>query len=143
MINSVKIKRLNEKAKLPVYATSGSVGFDFYALEDTLIPYRAVVTVGTGLAFSIPEGYEMQVRPRSGISLKTKLRVILGTIDSDYRGEVKVIVENCGESMAKVCAGERIAQGIIAPIVKAKFEEVEDLDETLRGDGGFGSSGMK
>lgn len=102
------------------------------------------VLVGTGLSFEIPLGFELQVRPRSGMSLKTKLRVSNspGTIDSDYRGEVKIIIDNIGHSPYTVEIGDRIAQGVIAQAFQTVFEEVTELTDTERGAGGFGSSGV-
>lgn len=140
----VKIKKLDPHAVIPKYQTKGSAGFDFHALHTTVIAKKATVLLHTGLAFAVPEGYELQVIPRSGISLKTKLRIANspGCVDSDYRNEVCVIVENTGDESFTVNAGERIAQGKIVPIVQAEFEEVEELDETER-KGGFGSTGTK
>lgn len=139
---NVRIKKLHNDAVMPVYATNGSAGFDLSALEEVLIYAGQTLVVKTGLAFSIPEGYEMQIRPRSGVTVKTKLRVALGTIDSDYRGEVGIIVDNIGDDLKRIGKGERIAQAIISPIKQASFQLVDDLDATDRGLGGFGSTGL-
>lgn len=137
----VLIKRTNKQVKLPKYETSGAAGFDLAATAEYLmLPGRKEV-IETGLSFEIPKGYELQIRGRSGLTSKTGLRVALGTIDSDYRGVVKVIIENIGEYTHRIQVGDRIAQGIIAPIVQADFEEVDELGDTDRGVNGFGSTG--
>jgi dUTP pyrophosphatase len=140
---NVHIKKLSNLASVPVYATSGSAGFDLSASEEVLIYSNQVKAIATGLSFAIPEGYELQIRPRSGLSLKTFLRVITGTIDSDYRGEVRIIVENTGDDMKRIAVGDRIAQGIISPIQQVTFKVVDELEKTERGAGGFGSTGIK
>lgn len=153
----VKIKRLHPDAIIPQYARPGDAGFDLVAVEDVIIEPGETKIVPTGLAFELPAGYELQVRPRSGISLKTKLRVQLGTVDAGYRGEVGVIVDNISrknkqfrwrldsgkEGSYRVRKGDRIAQGIIAPVQQAQFTVVDELGESERGEGGFGSSGVK
>jgi dUTP pyrophosphatase len=140
----VKIKKLHPDAVIPKYATPGSAGFDLVAIEDVTIWPNTSELVKTGLSVEIPDGFEMQVIPRSGLSLKTSLRIANspGCIDSDYRGEVCVIAWNSlvGSSIF-IKKGDRIAQGKIAPIVQAEFEEVEELSDTKRGSGGFGSTG--
>ncbi|HHK5554686.1 dUTP diphosphatase [Bacillus anthracis] len=144
----VKIKRVKD-VELPKYAKPGDAGFDLVAAEDTVIWPGETKVVQTGLAFEIPPGYELQVRPRSGMTRNTKLRVILGTVDSGYRGEVGVLVDNtevpkAANMQAQVIErGTRIAQGVIAPVVTAHFEEVDELSESDRGTGGFGSTGVK
>jgi dUTP pyrophosphatase len=166
----VKIKRLRPEAVIPRYAREMDAGFDLVAMEDTVIPPGESAKIPTGLAFALPEGYELQVRPRSGISAKTKLRLsnAPGTVDAGYRGEVCVLMDNrrlpSGE-LGNVCLdvseqpvtvdgevdkhsylirkGDRIAQGVLAIVPIARFEEVDELDETERGAGGFGSSGVK
>jgi len=137
----VGVKKLDEKAQIPKYQTDGSAGFDFHALEDFTISPGGKMLVRTGLAFEIPKGYEIQVRPRSGLSSKTGLKVALGTIDSDYRGEVRIILEyiGSGPTIAVDC-GHRIAQGVLAPAPQAIFREANDLSITDRGIKGFGSS---
>lgn len=144
----IRIKKLHEDAVIPKYATNGSSGFDLVALEDTVIAPGETKLVKTGLAMDVGPGYELQVRPRSGVSLKTHLRVANapGTVDSDYRGEICVIMTNTDiakdvRRTAVIIKGDRIAQGVICPVVQADIEVVDYLDETDRGDGGFGSTG--
>jgi dUTP pyrophosphatase len=137
----VPIKKELPSAIIPKYQTSGAAGFDLHAAEQVLIMPGETVLVDTGLAFELEEGTELQVRPRSGISAKTKARVVLGTVDSDYRGSVKVIIDNIGHLPYTVKVGDRIAQGVIAPIIQASFVEVNELSGTSRGRAGFGSSG--
>jgi dUTP pyrophosphatase len=188
---NVKIKKLHSDAVIPQYAHEGDAGFDLVAIEDTIIEPGETKIIRTGLAFAIPPGYEIQIRPRSGITLKTKLRVQLGTIDSGYRGEIGVIVDNISQLETDyeekyeynrddelefwgtevyvqsdyrvlgidgnivetdgeypigtyiIRKGDRIAQAVIAPVEQAHFQVVDELDETTRGTGGFGSSGVK
>lgn len=157
----VKVKKMNEAAELPKYAKPGDSGFDLVAAEDVIIEPLQTKVVPTGLAFEIPPGYELQVRPRSGISRKTHLRVVLGTVDSGFRGEVGVIIQNVshlGNSIVhgvseefgiyasvtyEIKKGDRIAQGVIAPVETACFVETDELSESERGDNGFGSTGVK
>jgi dUTP pyrophosphatase len=141
---NVKIKRVKE-VPLPKYAKPGDSGFDLVTAEDTLIYSGETKVIPSGLAFEIPEGYEMQIRPRSGISAKSKLRVQLGTIDSGFRGEVGIIVDNTSNDKFPIFIAkyDRIAQAIIAPVEQATFIEVDTLEQTQRGSGGFGSSGVK
>lgn len=179
---NVNIKRLSADATTPTYAHSTDACFDLYAAEDVIIEPGETALVPTGLAFEIPPGYEMQIRPRSGITLKTHLRVQLGTVDSGYAGEVGVIVDNIAHrevlgldlnrqvieyitsSTPKVVdglpvnewdyydhypyntyiirKGDRIAQAVIKPVEQATFTVVDALEETERGSGGFGSSGV-
>ncbi|MED2932819.1 dUTP diphosphatase [Bacillus wiedmannii] len=144
----VKIKRLKD-VDLPKYAKPGDSGFDLVAAEDTIIWPGETKIVPTGLGFEIPPGFELQVRPRSGISRNTKLRVILGTVDSGFRGEVGVIVGNTERNLGMnmkahiIERGTRIAQGVIAPVVTAYFVESDELSDSERGIGGFGSTGVK
>ncbi|MEK5057682.1 deoxyuridine 5'-triphosphate nucleotidohydrolase [Paenibacillus sp. FSL H7-0326] len=138
----MKVKKLHPDAVIPQYAKPGDSGFDLVAVEDVYMPAGETCKIPIGLAFEIPEGYEMQIRPRSGMTSKTKIRVQLGTIDSGYRGEVSVIADNIAKMASYyVHKGERIAQGVIAPVVKVEFEEVEELSTTERGSGGFGHTG--
>lgn len=183
----VNIKRLNEHAVIPQYAKVNDSGFDLVAVEDVLIEPGETAKVPVGLAFELPTGYELQIRPRSGITSKTKLRVQFGTVDSGYRGEVAVTIDNIGQKVFIVedgvsgygemyvtsreaydrvlitavgneevrpdeayprgtyliRKGDRIAQGVIAPVATATFTEVDTLSETERGSGGFGSTGVK
>ncbi|WP_242295687.1 dUTP diphosphatase [Bacillus cereus group sp. BfR-BA-01516] len=144
----VKIKRVKD-VELPRYAKPGDSGFDLVAAEDTIIWPGETKVVQTGLAFEIPPGYELQVRPRSGMTRNTKLRVVLGTVDSGYRGEVGVLVDNteipkAANMQAHVIEkGTRIAQGVIAPVITAHFEEVDELSHSERGTNGYGSTGTK
>lgn len=140
---NVNIKRLNKHAVIPQYAKAGDSGFDLVATEDVIIAPGETALIPTGLAFEIPQGYEMQIRPRSGISLRTKLRVQLGTVDSGYRGEIGVIVDNNHGVKYRIEKGYRIAQGVIAPVASATFTEVDELGGSDRGEEGFGSSGVK
>ncbi|MFB9324298.1 dUTP diphosphatase, partial [Cryptosporangium minutisporangium] len=156
-------------AVIPQYAKPGDSGFDLVAVDDVSIKPGETKLVPIGLAFEIPEGYEIQIRPRSGVTSNTKLRVQFGTVDSGYRGEVKVTVDNISQiqyssqprfsapilsgdkdfnitkptkcEVLKVEKGMRIAQGVIAPVVKVEFEETEELSSTERGSGGFGHTG--
>jgi dUTP pyrophosphatase len=141
----VQIKRLPNGAGLPLpaYATSGAAGMDIVSAEQVTIAPGARHAVATGLAVAIPEGFEIQVRPRSGLALKHGISVpnTPGTIDSDYRGELKVILVNLGHEPFAIARGDRIAQLVLAPVVQAGWDEVADLDATERGEGGFGSTG--
>ncbi|HKT16256.1 MAG TPA: dUTP diphosphatase [Allosphingosinicella sp.] len=142
----IAIRRLDHGADLPLpaYASPGAAGLDVVAAETlTLAPGRRHA-VATGFAVAIPEGYEVQVRPRSGLALKYGITCLNtpGTIDSDYRGEVKVILANLGDQDFEIVRGERIAQLVPAPVQHARFNEVVSLDATERGAGGFGSTGQ-
>lgn len=141
----MKIKKLNNNAVIPKYQSTGASGFDFHSTEDICIMPGETVMVSTGLAFEIPEGKEIQVRPRSGMSAKTKIRVSNspGTVDADFRGEVKILLDNIGLMPYTVRIGDRIAQGVVSDVIQTSFEEVEEFDSTTeRGDKGFGSSGV-
>lgn len=178
----MKVKRLNDNAVLPKYAKPGDSGFDLIATEDVLAVPGATVKVPTGLAFDIPEGFEIQIRPRSGITTNTKLRVQFGTVDSGYRGEVGVTVDNIAQPTIlgidlhekkvlydcvsypqtlkgdfieepelmrqylkgtyMIRKGDKIAQGVLAPVAQVTFEESDELSETERGENGFGHSGV-
>lgn len=141
----VLLKRLagNEDLPLPAYATDGAAGMDVVSAEDVTIAKGARHAVATGLSVAIPAGYEIQVRPRSGLALKHGITVANapGTIDSDYRGEVKVILINLGQEPFAIRRGDRIAQLVLAPVTRATWLEVAELDVTERGEGGFGSTG--
>lgn len=171
---NVNIRKLSPDATVPTYGTEGATGFDLYASADVIIAPGETVLIPTGLAFEIPVGYEMQIRPRSGVTYNTKLRVANspGTIDADYRGEVSVLIDNIAEMFDAATVyvrgidgeerdvpnsiggfimedsyvirkGERIAQGVIAPVTRVSFTETdEELSQTERGDGGFGSTGI-
>jgi dUTP pyrophosphatase len=141
----IRLKRLphGEGLPLPSYASAGAAGLDVVAAESLTLAPGARHAVPTGFAIAIPEGFEVQVRPRSGLALKHGITCLNtpGTIDSDYRGEVKVILANLAAEPFEVVRGERIAQLVPAPVLRAAFEEVEALDDTARGGGGFGSTG--
>ena len=142
---AVRIRRLphGESLALPAYATPGAAGMDVLAAESVTLAPGARHAVATGFAVAIPPGFEIQVRPRSGLALKHGISVpnTPGTIDSDYRGELKVIVINHGPDAFTIARGDRIAQLVLAPITIAAWNEVAELDETARGAGGFGSTG--
>lgn len=132
---------------LPSYETTGSAGMDVYAAvtADTELTPGEITLIPTGFAVAIPEGYEIQVRPRSGLAVKHGVTIINspGTIDSDYRGEVKVGLVNLGKKPFVICRGDRIAQLVLAPVVVAKWHETDQLDITERGTGGFGHTGVR
>ena len=142
---TIRLMRLphGEGLPLPAYATAGAAGMDVDAAEDLTLAPGARHAVATGFAIAIPPGYEVQVRPRSGLALKHGITCLNtpGTIDEDYRGEVKVILANLGDAPFAIVRGERIAQLVPAPVQRALFHEVDSLDETARGGGGFGSTG--
>ena len=142
---AVRVKRLphGEGLELPGYATDGAAGMDVLSAEALTLAPGARHAVATGLALAIPVGFEVQVRPRSGLALKHGITVpnTPGTIDSDYRGELKVILINHGSEPFEVRRGDRIAQLVLAPVTRAAWLVAEELDETVRGEGGFGSTG--
>ena len=146
-MTKILIKRLSKEVSLPKYETSGSSGMDLAAYIDSNININPgqIAIIPTGLALSIPKGFEVQIRPRSGLAAKQKISVLNtpGTIDADYRGEIKVILINLGQETFKVEKGLRIAQMVVCPVVQAQLKEVDDLSETERGKGGFGSTGTK
>ena len=146
-MTQILIKRLSKEVSLPKYETSGSSGMDLAANINTSIDINPgkTATIPTGLALSIPKGFEIQIRPRSGLAAKQQITVLNtpGTIDADYRGEIKVILINLGKVSFKVQKGLRIAQMVVCPVVQAQLKEVNDLSETDRGEGGFGSTGTK
>jgi dUTP pyrophosphatase len=142
---AVKLKRLphGEGLELPRYATDGAAGMDVLSAEDIVLEPGMRHAVATGLSLAIPPGYEIQVRPRSGLALKHGISVpnTPGTIDSDYRGELKVILINHGSEAFAIHRGDRVAQLVLAPVTRASWDEVDELDATERGEGGFGSTG--
>ncbi len=142
---AIRLCRLphGEGLPVPAYATAGAAGMDVVAAEALTLAPGARAAVATGFAIAIPEGYEVQVRPRSGLALKHGITCLNtpGTIDSDYRGEVKVILINLGEAPFAIARGERIAQLVPAPVQRATLAIVDALDDTARGSGGFGSTG--
>ena len=129
---------------LPAYASAGAAGMDICAAESAILRRGKRLAMPTGFAFAIPAGYEVQVRPRSGLALKHGITCLNtpGTIDSDYRGEVKVILANLGDAPFPIRRGDRIAQLVPAPVQRARFALVDSLDDTARGAGGFGSTGQ-
>ena len=146
-MTEILIKKLSKTASIPKYETAGSSGMDLAADIDEKIEIKPGGTqiIPTGLSVSIPLEFEIQIRPRSGLAAKHQLSVLNtpGTIDSDYRGEIKVILINLGKKSFIVQKGLRIAQMVLCPLIKAKIKEVETLDGTTRGSGGFGSTGTK
>jgi dUTP pyrophosphatase len=142
----INIKRLPNGGGLPLptYATSGAAGMDVVSAETTTLRPGARAAIATGFALAIPEGYEVQVRPRSGLALNHGVTCLNtpGTIDSDYRGEVKVILANLGSDYFEIKRGDRIAQLVPAAVQRAALNEVDSLDATTRGAGGFGSTGV-
>tara|TARA_Y100001970_G_scaffold45110_1_gene56537 strand:+ start:5707 stop:6144 length:438 start_codon:yes stop_codon:yes gene_type:complete len=144
-MTKVLIKKIHSKAEIPSYKTEGASGVDLIAFiekEVLISPGRSDI-IPTGISVGIPKNHELQIRPRSGLAAKSQISVLNtpGTIDSDYRGEIKVILFNHGKSDFLVKNGDRIAQMVLVPILKIDFLEVDDLPETIRGDGGFGSTG--
>ena len=146
-MTKILIKRLSNNIPLPKYETEGASGMDLSANVEKVVeiqPGKSVI-IPTGIALSIPKNYEIQIRPRSGLAAKSQISILNtpGTIDADYRGELKVILVNLGEKIFKVEKGLRIAQMVLCPVIKAVLKEVNELEETERGSGGFGSTGNK
>ncbi len=146
-MTEILIKRLSKDIILPKYETSGSSGLDLSANIKTSVKIEPGETtiIPTGISVSIPKNFEIQIRPRSGLAAKNQITVLNtpGTIDADYRGEIKVILINLSKETFVVENGARIAQMVVCPVIKAKLKEVDSLDNTSRGSGGFGSTGMK
>jgi len=146
-MTEILIKRLSKDINLPKYETDGSSGMDLSANIDSNIKIEPGETsiIPTGISVSIPKNFEIQIRPRSGLAAKNQISVLNtpGTIDADYRGEIKVILINLGKKTFLIEKGARIAQMVLSPIEKAKIREVENLEKTKRGSGGFGSTGTK
>ena len=145
-MTKILIKRLSKNIPLPKYETEGSSGMDLAANIEQAIeikPGKSVI-IPTGLALSIPKNYEIQIRPRSGLASKNQISVLNtpGTIDADYRGELKVILINLSDKIFKIEKGLRVAQMVLCPVIKAVLKEVDELEETKRGSGGFGSTGV-
>ncbi|PDW30290.1 deoxyuridine 5'-triphosphate nucleotidohydrolase [Helicobacter pylori] len=140
----IKIRKIHPNALIPKYQTEGSSGFDLHAVEEVVIKPHSVGLVRIGICLSLEVGYELQVRTRSGLALNHQVMVLNspGTVDNDYRGEIKVILANLSDKDFKVQVGDRIAQGVVQKTYKAEFIECERLDETSRGSGGFGSTGV-
>ncbi|MDY3869344.1 MAG: dUTP diphosphatase [Pyramidobacter sp.] len=142
---TVKITRDHPEIPLPEYATEQSAGMDLRAREPMTLEPGEIAAVGTGLHIELPSGYEAQIRPRSGLALKHGISIpnAPGTIDADYRGEIRVILVNLGKEAFRIEPGDRIAQMVIAPVVRAQWQLCSQLDATERQDGGFGSTGRK
>ena len=146
-MTEILIKRLSKNIPLPKYETDGSSGMDLAANIEKKIeiePGKSEV-IPTGISLSIPHNFEIQIRPRSGLAAKNQISVLNtpGTIDADYRGEIKVILINLGKKSFVIERGLRIAQMVLCPIIKANLKEVDELEKTKRGSGGFGSTGVK
>ncbi|PAF42258.1 dUTP diphosphatase [Helicobacter sp. 11S03491-1] len=141
----IKIKKIHPHGIIPKYQSKGAAGFDLCAVEEIRLQAKKSALVKTGLSLSLEDGYELQIRPRSGLALHHGITVLNtpGTIDSDYRGEIMVILINHSESDFIVLRGDRIAQGVITKVYQADFIECDELDTTSRGSNGFGSSGIK
>jgi len=139
----LKIKKLDNKAIIPNYQTKGAAGFDLHSIEDVVLNPGERKLIKTGLAFEIEDGYEVQIRPRSGLAYKYGITVLNspGTIDSDYRGEIKVLLINHSDEAFNIKKGDRIAQAVLAKVIQADIIEVKELSVTTRGDKGFGSTG--
>ena len=142
----IRLKRLPHGHDLPLphYATAHAAGMDVVSAEAVVLEPGARLAIATGFAIAIPEGYEVQVRPRSGLALKHGITCLNtpGTIDADYRGEVKVILANLGDEPFEITRGMRIAQMVIAPVTQVRIAEITEVSETVRGAGGFGSTGV-
>ena len=142
----IKVKRLHEKALLPEFQSNGASGADIFCVEDVTLHPGEIKMVPTGISVEIPLGYEIQVRPRSGLAAKHGIAIVNspGTIDSDYRGEIKVILANMSDKVFACESGSRIAQLVIGRVYRDfSYEEAEELETTERGSGGFGSTGIK
>ena len=140
----IKIKKLNENAKIPKYAKFGDAEFDLCSVEDVVIDPGEYKLVSTGLAFEIPIGFEMQIRPRSGLAAKHGISIVNSpcTVDSGYRGDVGIIIINHGKQPFEIKKNDRIAQGVITEFQCVQLKEVESLSESARGEGGFGHTGV-
>jgi len=139
----IALQSLHKDAIIPNYQTPEAAGFDLHAIEDVTLLSGARGLIGTGLAMALEMGYELQIRPRSGLAYKHGITVLNapGTVDSDYRGEVKVLLINHGTESFEIKKGDRIAQGVVQRVIQATFENVEKLPDSIRGSGGFGSTG--
>ena len=141
----VLIKKLNPSIQLPEYKTKGASGMDLVAFLKNPVNVKSKTSslIPTGISVAFSEKYEIQIRPRSGLAIKNNISVLNtpGTIDSDYRGEIKVIIYNHGEKDFIINNGDRIAQMILVPVIKMELEEIDNLPKTIRGEGGFGSTG--
>lgn len=142
--NTIKFKKLSDDAIIPQYMTDGAVGFDIYSTISFVLAVEGTGIVTTGIAVEIPKGSELTIRQRSGLSktYPNYIAIGIGTIDQDYRGEIIIpVVNNNSMHMFKINIGDRIAQGIVSPVIKCVIEEVDELSDTTRGEGGFGSTG--
>lgn len=143
---NIKIMKVDEysKVQIPKYETEGAAGFDLVSAADRVytIPPNGHCLIPCGLRFEIPRGFELQIRPRSGLASRFMVMTSLGTVDSDYRGEVKINMMNHGRMAYTIAPGDRIAQGVISPVVQAQFELVKELSKTARDQNGFGSTGV-
>ncbi len=139
----LKVKKLRAEAIIPQYAHPGDAGLDIFADEEIVIPIGDARQVHTGISIQLPKGTEGQVRPKSGLALNHKITVLNapGTVDEGYRGEIKVILINHGDSPYVICRGDKVAQLVVMPVARIEVEEVQDLDESTRGTRGFGSTG--
>ncbi len=138
----VKIKRLHSEAKIPIHATEHAAGFDIYSLDDVNVNPGETKKIPTGIAFEIPLGHYVRIEDRSGLAIKG-IHKVAGVIDADYRGEVHIVLHNSTNEPFHIEKHDRIAQGIITPVLQADFEEAMELSETVRGSGGFHSTGKK
>ena len=146
-MTKIKIKKISNEVLTPKYETPGSSGMDIaaYIEQDIIINPGEKALISTGFSLTIPQGHEVQIRPRSGLAVKKNITVLNtpGTVDADYRGEIKVILINHSKDKFTVKKGERIAQMVVCPVVQVQLEEVQELSSTSRGTGGFGSTGAK
>lgn len=138
----IKFKKLNEEAKAPFYATIHSAGCDFYSTENIILIQNETKKISTGIALEIPEGFYLRIEDRSGLAVKG-IHHLGGIIDSDYRGEVFIVLHNSSNKEYKIEKGDRVAQGILTPVSQANFEQANELSQTKRGEGGFHSTGRK
>ena len=138
----VKIKKIHPEAKTPIYASEGAAGCDFYSLNEVILESGMTAKVSTGICVEIPKGFYLRIDDRSGLAIKG-IHKVGGIIDSDYRGEVFIVLHNTGKEPYKIEKHDRIAQGVIMPVHQVSFEEVSELSETARGTGGFNSTGKK
>lgn len=140
----LKFKKLDPRAVIPAYAHEGDSGMDIRALEDGIVFHKSMLAVGTGIAAVIPEGCELQVRPRSGLAFKHGVYTVLGTVDQNYTGEIRVLLHNTTSMPFAFKAGDRVAQLVLAHVARAEIEETTDeIADERRGDAGFGSTGVK
>jgi len=142
-MKTLKIKKLDEKAKIPEYQTDGAAGFDLCSIVDYRLEVGEMKLIPTGLAVEVPEGYELQLRPRSGNAKNYQVTLMNspGTLDSDYRGPIGILLKNHGHQPFEIKVSDRIAQGVLSTVTQANFKVVDELSETNRGSGGYGSTG--